>query len=265
MDRISKALELAKRGRRPSPEKSGAESQKNITYSHTRMISVDPALLQRNRIICEAGDKSILDAYKLLRTRVFHSMQQNQWVALGITSTGPNAGKTLTSINLAISLAMKQNYTVVLVDADLRRPSVHRYLGLEPELGLTDHLVDDVPVEDILLHPKIDRLVILPGKGSAGDSSELLSSPRMADLVQELKTRYPGRLVVFDLPPVLVGDDVVAFAPHLDAVMVVVEDGATQSDDFSKLLELMQGVNIIGTVLNKSDEMMKEKGYENYY
>jgi capsular exopolysaccharide synthesis family protein len=265
MDRISKALELAKRGRRPLPEKNVAEAQKTITYSHTRMISVDPEVLQRNRVISETGDKSILDAYKLLRTRVFHAMQQNQWVALGITSTGPNAGKTLTAINLAISLAMKQNYTVVLVDADLRRPSVHKYLGLEPELGLTDHLVNDVPVEDILLHPKIDRLVILPGKGTAGDSSELLSSPRMADLVQELKTRYPGRLVVFDLPPVLVGDDVVAFAPHLDAVMMIVEEGVTQSDDLTKVSELMKGVNIIGTVLNKSDEKTQTKIYDHYY
>ena len=265
MDRISKALELAKKPRRRTTAKWAGGSPQSIDYTHTRKVELDPTHLKDNYVLTALEDKRVIDSYKLLRTRLLHRMQQNKWKTLGITSARENEGKTLTSINLAISIAMKLNFTVVLVDADLRKPSVHKCLGFTPELGLSDYLESDILVEDIIVHPGVDRLVVRPGKGSRYHASELLASPRMAHLVSELKARYSSRLVLFDLPPVLVGDDVVAFEPYIDAAILVVEDGRSRADDLTMAIQLLEETQLIGTVLNKSTEERIGSAYDYYY
>ncbi|MEN8133514.1 MAG: CpsD/CapB family tyrosine-protein kinase [Pseudomonadota bacterium] len=254
MDRISKALELAKKPRRGGDSRWSGEISQDISYTHTRTIHLDQDHLRDNLIIGGLEDKRVIDTYKLLRTRLLHRMQQNNWKTLGISSSRENEGKTLTSINLAISIAMKINYTVILVDADLRRPSIHKCLGMDAEYGLSDYLESDIPIEDIMIHPGINRLIVIPGSESVSGASELLASPKMINLVKELKSRYPTRLVLFDLPPVLVGDDVVAFAPYIDAAMLVVEDGRSRSDELGLAIQLLEETELIGTVLNKSTE-----------
>jgi capsular exopolysaccharide synthesis family protein len=241
-----------------------AEAERDISYTYTQTTPVDVSFLRKQRVIGGIQDRRIVDAYKVLRTRVWQRMQQNNWRTLGITSAGENDGKTLTAVNLGISLAMKFDHTVLLVDADMRRPNIHNLFGFQPTIGLRDYLESDTSIEDILVHPSIDRLVILPGRGSGEGSSELLASPRMLELVEELKSRYPSRIVLFDLPPVLVGDDVVAFAPSLDTAMLVVQDNKTQTDELARAIDLLDSVEIIGTVLNKSTED-NGQGYDYYY
>lgn len=267
MDRISKAVQMAaeKRQINESVKKpSRGESAQPFEYTHTRRVAIDPQLTHENRLIVNCEQQIIVDAYKLLRTRVLHRMQQNGWRALGITSPGANVGKTLTSVNLAISIAMKHESTVVLVDADLRRPSVHKCLGIDPEYGLLDYLDGKVAVSDLLINPEIDGFVVIPSHtdGNAR-SSERLSSSKMEKLVGELTARYPDRLVLFDLPPILVGDDVEAFSPYLDAFLLVIEDGNTDMAEYAKTLEILENENVLGTVLNKSDEI--GGGYDYYY
>jgi protein-tyrosine kinase len=265
MDRIAKALELARKSQRPVGGRMlQTETEKDISYTYTRRTPVDVGHLSKQRVLGGIQDKRIIDSYKLLRTRVLQRMEQNNWRTLGITSVGENDGKTLTTVNLGISIAMKLDHTVLLVDADMRRPNIHNLFGFQPTLGLRDYLEADASIEDILVHPSIDRLVILPGRGGGDGSSELLASPRMADLVEELRTRYPSRLVLFDLPPVLVGDDVVAFAPNLDTAMLVVEDNKTQADALACSMDLLEGIDIIGAVLNKSTEENHQR-YDYYY
>ena len=273
MDRISKALKLAKeRNAAPPPEEVAAakaaekaieESVGKIEYNQTRRIKIPEEVLAQNRVLSSFTEAQYIDSYKLLRTRVLRAMQQNKWITLGITSATANVGKTLTAVNLAISTAFKEDVTVMLVDADLRRPSVSQTFGLDVQAGLNDYLRDEVPIEELLIHPEIDRFVVLPNYGSLMGSSEMLASPRMLDLVEELRSRYASRIIIFDLPPVLVGDDVVAFAPHLDATMVVVEEGKTQSTELLHAMELLSEVNVIGTVLNKAQDAGQDMGY--YY
>ena len=266
MSQILKAVELAK--------KEGNFVQKDRkSYVVNDMDSPDlPGnskivanvnILKKNKVLSAIDDQKIIDSYGLLRTRVLRRMQQNKWKSIGITSAGKDNGKTLTAINLGISIARKQNYTVVVVDADLRNPSINELFGFKPQVGLNDYLTADIPVDNVLVHPGIERLVVLPGKRSAGASSELLSSDKMARLVQELKARYPSRIVIYDLPPVLVGDDVVAFAPNLDTALLVVEEGRTETDKLKRSIDLLEGVDIIGTVLNKStgDTLTEEYYY----
>ena len=223
-----------------------------ISYTQTRVVKPSPTVLKRNRLILGEDNKSITTPYKILRTQVLQRLVSNCWNSLAVTSPRSGEGKTLTAINLAISLANEVNHTVLLIDLDLHRPSVHKYFGFEVEWGLSDYLLRDKPLQNILLNPGADRLVILPGHTSIENSSELLSSPKMVQLVEELKTRYPSRLLIFDLPPLLSTDDAIAFSPYVDAALVVIEEGKTKKEELKQTIDLLQGINILGTVLNKS-------------
>lgn len=255
MSKILKAVELAKKEGsfvQKDRKSNDVNDMGGSDFPGNSKIVTNVNILKKNKVLSAIDDQKIIDSYGLLRTRVLRRMQQNKWKSIGITSAGKDNGKTLTAINLGISIARKQNYTVVVVDADLRNPSLHKMLGFKPQIGLSDYLTSDIPIDKVIVDPGIERLVVLPGNKSTGASSELLSSYKMQRLTQELKTRYPSRIVIYDLPPVLVGDDVVAFAPNFDTALLIVEEGGTETDKLKRSIDLLEGVDIIGTVLNKS-------------
>lgn len=261
MERIKEALERARQERQQSGGAFGAAASRDaiatpssqIAYTQTRHAEISSEFLREKRIISGLDPDSFSDAYRILRTQVLQRLRENKWNVLAVTSPGLNEGKTLTAINLAISLAMEANYTVLLVDADLRHPNVHTYFGLEPEFGLSDYLLSDKPLQELLVHPAgIQGLVVLPGGKPLTNSSEILNSPKMSRLVEELKTRYPSRVVLFDLPPLLATADAIAFAPYVDAALLVLEEGKTSTQDAQHATELLRDTHLIGAVLNKS-------------
>lgn len=252
MDYIEKAVDILVRDDGIVDAPAPLPASGKIGYTQTRKIHVPESVLRNNRVITRNAEQPVLRAYKILRTRVLQRMQQNGWTTLGITSPAPDNGKTLTAINLGISLARKLDYTVLLIDVDFQRPSLHTYFGLRPERGLSDHLSGDVRLGDVLINPGIERLVVLPECGARDSSSELLSSSRMERLIEEVKSRYPTRIVLFDLPPVLIGDDVEAFSTLVDATLLVVEEGKSTREEVSRSVELLQNANFLGAVLNKS-------------
>src|SRR5207253_751902 len=159
--------------------------------------------LARNLVIGARAPGEAYSAYNRLRTQVITRLQENHWSTVAITSPSSATGNTLTAINLAISIARDFSYTVLLVELDLVNPSFHKIFGFEQRQGIVDYLLNDVPIPEILLNPGIDRLVVIPAGSPVANSSELLSSPKMIRLVEELKLRYEHRIVLFDLPPVL--------------------------------------------------------------
>ncbi|MGD9727888.1 MAG: CpsD/CapB family tyrosine-protein kinase [Nitrospiraceae bacterium] len=255
IDRITKAVEKtlqdqqrtgAVQGERPLPADESAD---------VRKAQVSKEILRKNRVILGDDNSDYGQAYKVLRTRVWHQMRANGWQSLAVTSANPGEGKTLTAINLAIGLAMMETgRTVVLVDLDMRRPSVHRYLGFRPEFGVSDFLLTGMPLQKIMVDVGVERLVVLPGCASFANSSEILSSARIVHLLNEIKKCFPSRLVIVDLPPVLVTDDVLVLAPHMNAFLMVVEEGRSHARDISKSIDLLKDANILGTVLNKTPE-----------
>jgi Mrp family chromosome partitioning ATPase len=235
----------------PRPDVSHAAPPPAIVYSRTRSVVIQEDVLRRQRILT-GHDSPFADAYKILRTQVLHRLRENGWNMLGITSPRDGAGKTLTAINLAVATATEPTQTVLLADADLRAPQIHEEFGLERRPGLTEYLLDGLPIEEMLLYPGLGRLVVLPGGRGTEQSAEVLASPRMVALGKELKHRYASRVVIFDLPPVLDRADVLAFSPQLDALLLVVEDGKTSEPDLQHALQALKGAApIIGTVLNK--------------
>ena len=271
MERIKQALELARQERQKQGEHTSAPlrgglanksiADQNIEYTETRTTELSVKDLREKRIIMD-DHNNVSDAYRLLRTQILQRLNDKNWNALGVTSPNTNSGKTVTAINLAISLAREVDYTVLLVDANLRAPTIHNYFNFVMEKGLSDYLSGDVSLGEILIHPEgIPRLVILPAGHALKNSSEMLSSPKMTRLVEELKHRYPSRIVLFDLPALLESSDALAFMPNTDAALVVIEEGGTEEQDLKQAFELLQSNEVIGTVLNKS--YTRERDYGN--
>lgn len=271
MERIKEALERARRERTAnhgaSPrhvERSGAADAGQpvgaVRYTQTRVVPTDPVHLARNRIVAGDAERTpAADAFRMLRTRVLQQMRAHRWTSLAVTSPAAEEGKSTTALNLAISLSREVNHTVLLVDLDLRKPTVHRLLGIEVEQGIADWMMGDMPLSEVLVNPSIDRLVVLPGREGQADASEMLSSPKMRQLVDDITHRYPERLVIFDLPPVCASDDVLAFSPLAEAFLLVIRDGGTEQPQLRQAAELLRDVNLVGTVLTMSE------GANDYY
>jgi non-specific protein-tyrosine kinase len=168
-----------------------------------------------------------------------------------VTSALPGEGKTLAAINLAFTLAREFQHTVLLVDGDLRKQSVHKYLGCAGEKGLVDYLADGVPVSELITWPGIEKMTVISGGRSFQESAEILGSPRMKELVSDMKSRYPERYILFDVPPILTAADALSFAPLVDRVIVVVQAGKTSRDDVKKALQFLPKEKILGLVLNR--------------
>jgi len=263
MERIKQALELARQERiknggrvtgsiaKPDKNLQSVEGQ-DIKYTNTRTVLMPVNELREKRIITEQQN-SISDAYRILRTQVLQRLNEKNWNTLAITSSGSGAGKSLTAINLAISLAREVDNTVLLIDANLRSPKLDKYLDFHSDYGLSDYLLRDKSLGEMLVTPEgVSRFVVLPAGRAIANSSEMLSSPKMLRLVEEVKHRYPSRIVIFDLPPLLESSDTLAFIPNADATLVVIEEGKTQEVELKQAFELLQGNEVIGTVLNKA-------------
>ena len=263
MDRFRTALELYKdqesqpRTRQQAGRAAGGQAlPPPIVYSRTKSLNIPLSVLRQHRVMAAYDKGPFVDAIKILRTQVLHRLRENNWNVVGVTSPGHGEGKTLTAVNLAVSLAMEMTQTVLLVDANLRNPSVHELFGLKNCPGLADYLLDNQAIVDLLVHPGIGRFVLLPGGRAISNSTEILTSPKMLALVEEFKDRYPSRIVIFDLPPLLHTADVLAFSPYTDALLLVVEEGKTKAEEVERALALVNNsCPVLGTVMNRAGQM----------
>jgi protein-tyrosine kinase len=225
-----------------------------FTYTQTRILPTDSRHLQKNRIIAGFKPGKWVESYKMLRTRCLQLMDGENWNTLAITSPTNNSGTSLTSANLAISIAMELNRSVLLVDANLQNPSICNLLGIQITNGLSDYLLNNTPLNELLVNPSINRLTILPSGESMLNSTELLRSPKMGHLVNEIKHRYPSRVVIFDLPPLLSQADTLGFVPYVDCTLLVIDEGHTKTEELKQAATLLQKFNVLGTVFNKASD-----------
>jgi len=266
MSHLEKALEKAKKLRKIVPadqerEKS-APTSPGVAYVQTKVIPVEEGRLIKNRLATLSTNPIILDRYNMLRTQILNQTRQKGWNALLVTSVIKGEGKTLTAINLALSISRELSHTVLLVDADLRHPTVHQFFGLDGiERGLSDYLMDSVPLNELLINPGIEKLVILPGGRPIPHSTELLASPQMAQLVRELKGRYKDRYIIFDTAPILSSADPLVFSSYVDGILLVIEAGRTSSEQIREAMNLLRDKNVLGTVFNKAEVRDEDYGY----
>jgi len=254
----------------PMPERAGAAASKETTgapewsapvYSECKNIELDLDQLTRNRFVSLVSDAPEAEYYKILRTTIQQLTKEKGWNTIMVTSVQPGEGKTFTSINLAVSFAREFNQTVLLVDCDLKRQSIHRYLKFSSDKGIVDYLMNDCALKDLIVWPGIEKLTLISGGKTISNSSELLGSPRMKALVKEIKNRYDDRYIIFDTPPILGWADTIAFAPLVDGILIVVEAGRTPIEDIKKAYEMIPSEKFLGFVLNRQ----KMSGKKYYY
>lgn len=224
-------------------------------------VTPDPRRMEKHCILPMITDKAALRAFKILRTRVLRRLELNKWYSLAVSGVSVGEGKTLTAINLAMALAQDVNTSVFLVDLDLQRPQVASHLGLNVERGLSEYLTGEATVDDIIYSIGMDRLAVIPNMRSFQHSSEYLTSPRMFDLMQALEREVPRRILIFDMPPLMASDDVLAFAPQIDTMLLVVSEGLTGRSLLRGAKEILSEMNLVGVVLNRS----KERNDNAYY
>jgi len=265
MSRIDKAIEKATRLREvPSPSSSSPSSESRPNEMD-RLLDVDPIPVNNPYLIVSRNEKDALsEEYKKLRSLVVNLTKGKEFRnTLLVTSTIGEEGKTIKSLNLAIALAQEYDHTVLLVDADLRRPSIHTYLGIKPQTGLVQCLKNRAPLDQALIKTGIGKLVVLPAGGAVSDPVELLSSNRMKEIIHELKSRYPERYVIFDTPPVLPFADAQVLGSSVDGVIFVVREGCAKVQDVSQALKSLKDTHLLGVVYNDVSIYPKKHGY--YY
>jgi protein-tyrosine kinase len=261
---LDRAAQRAKKARQEMPVAADLiePSTERVELDAVQRGEVNPAELKRNRLV--ADDKAPSDAaYRMLRTRLLQRMRTNGWSTLAVTGMSPGEGKTTTAINLSLALARDVNTSVVLVDLDLRKPSIHSAFGIAPKYDFHDVLAGRMPLTEALIRPDLDgadRLALLLNANPYSNASEMVTSPEMRRLVGNLKAGK-GRIVVFDTPPLLLTDDVLAFSPLVNGLLLVACQGVTKRDDLLAAKELLQGLNLVGTVLNRSSEEVSQYYY----
>ncbi len=183
-----------------------------------------------------------------------------------VSSANPNEGKTFVSINLALSIALEQDKTVLLIDADVLRPSLHRELEFDNDRGILDFLRSDVSnLSDIIYSTNIPNLKLIPAGGAHNLTNELLASDRMARLAKELAERYPDRIVIFDCPPLLGVTETPVLANLMGQAVIVVEESKTKIEHIKKATSQLNEDLAIGFVMNKTIKTSKDVyGYYGY-
>lgn len=272
MDRIQRALDLAKaqvQRVHPPAAAATAEDTQSERVAIAREFSlgsvesvarlpVDWTALKEQRVVSTSDLQPAGQAYRMLRTQVLQRARSHGLTTLGVVSAVNGEGKTLTAVNLALSLAAEPNQTVLLLDLDLRRPAVARMLGLSAERGLETWFGGEEPTKNVCYGIEgVERLYVLPTLRPVNGSSEVLAGLATRRLFNELKGRDPGRLLLVDLPPVLLSDDALTVAPLLDGVVLVVNERRTRREDVVRVVELLGTTRIVGTVLNRSSQSEK--------
>jgi protein-tyrosine kinase len=223
--------------------------------------SVDSRAMERNCVLPAVSDTAALRAFKILRTRVLRRLEMNKWNSIAVSGMSVGEGKTLTALNLALALSQDVNTWVFLVDLDLQRPQVANYLGMSFEKGLSDYLLGKAELDQVVYNLQSERLGVIPNARAFQHSSEFLNSPRMSELLNALEKEVPRRIVIFDMPPLLVSDDVLAFQPQFDSLLLVVSEGKSGRAMLRGAKEVLSEMNLLGVALNRSSERNESAYY----
>ena len=248
-------------------------SNNTVDLSPKDILALDKvSLAERGYLIDNGTRKSIKDEFRQIKRKLLNNAFGNASKTLHhsnlimVSSAKPNEGKTFVAINLALSIALEQDKTVLLIDADVLRPSVVRELGVEEKPGLIEYLLGkSEKVSDIIYNTDIDKLKLIPAGKPHHLSNELLASEKMATLANELANRYPDRIVIFDCPPLIGVTETLVLASLMGQAVIVVEESKSSIADIQAATRHLNEDLALGLVLNKAIRSHKDLyGYYGY-
>ncbi len=252
--------------RAPQPRRKPVQLGSDSAWAALRTFDLDEAHLNRNRIVTATREDPAHTAFDVLRTRLLQALSENGWKRVAITSPGKDCGKTFTAANLAVSLSRQENCRTLLLDCDMRRPDLHKVMGVTAPGSMGDMLRGVVAPQDHLLRLGQNNLNagrnIAFGFNSVVEpyASELLQDPRAIETLAGIEAQLEPDVVLFDLPPALFYDDVIAFRPHFDGVLLVIGGGITTQKEIKDVeRRLGESTPLLGMVLNKAEGTALER------
>ncbi len=225
--------------------------------------ALDRSLLSEQLVTVTDPNSGISEEYRKLRTRIFEATEKNFQNTILVTSSCKGEGKSLTAVNLSAVIASKLDNTVLLVDCDLRKPTLHTYFGIEPTVGLSDYLKGEIELSHALINTGIGNMIFLPAGTCPDNPAELLTSKKMQELIGEIKNRYTNRYIVFDSSPLISTAEPAALVNVVDGVLMVVRERFTSRKDVKHAFSILNGANILGVLLN-CDDARTGRYYYNY-
>jgi exopolysaccharide/PEP-CTERM locus tyrosine autokinase len=273
MSRIEKAMEKAGQissiTATPSqpkytPEKENWEQPAVSTQGDTASCQID--IESRRLVAMNDFNLPITEEFRKMKSIVMQLIKKDPANnLLLVTSSISGEGKSITALNLAISLAQEHDQHVLIIDADLRKPSIGRYLGLTTQKGLTEYLKENAPLDDLLIKTGLGSLIFLPAGASEINPVELFSSQKMKDLLTKLKERFSGGYIVIDSSPVLPFAEARILSTLADGVVYVVKESGTSVKNIQEGLGSLPEANILGLVYNQATTASLAGGYHYYY
>lgn len=248
----AEAIPLA--GPRSNPKASIREAGNVVAFGNANKISHD---LDPNLVAYHAPQSVEAELFKVLRTNLLFPATGKPCKNMLVTSALPSDGKSFVSSNLAISIAQGVEEHVLLIDGDVRRPTIHSNFGFGQVVGLSEHLATGADIGKILLKSPIPKLTILPAGQPPRNPTELLSSRKMQTLLEEVAARYEDRFILIDSPPPSMAAETTAIINFVDGVILVVRAGKTPKRAVAETIEQIGKEKIVGVVLNYSDQALK--------
>jgi protein-tyrosine kinase len=238
---------------KPGPFPAAGSHAPESRFDPAQEFELDAAHLQSKRIIAHNFMDAQAVAFDMLRTQVLQSMDPKEWRVLGITSPSPGCGKTVTAVNLALSIGRHPEKNVFLMDLDLRKPQVANVLGLRPRDGIMSVLENRSSLTDAIMQTRVgdSRMMVLPAESRASRPSDWMASSSMSGVLQKIKQDYQSSIIIVDLPPLLSSDDVLAILPRLDCVLLVTAVGTTTIAEIKESSNHLQSTELVRIVLNK--------------
>ena len=219
----------------------------------TAKTTPDDLVLDDKLVSFFAPSSMVSEQFRRLRTHIIKPGLDNSPKTILVTSAMAGEGKSLIAINLAITIAVELHSHALLVDCDLRNPSLSRFFGLQGEKGLSDYLVGNADIQDLLVKSSVDKLSILSGGRIQENPVELIGSNRMKAFVQDLKSRYEDRYIILDSSPLLATTEPSVLAEMVDGILLVVKSGDTPRESIQQALKLIKKDKILGVVLNSTE------------
>lgn len=228
-------------------------------------VELDPEQLERERIVSfQKSDPSYV-TFDVLRTRILKTMRDTGWTRIAVTSPTKGCGKTVIATNLAFSISRHEDFRTMLIDMDLKAPRIAGCLGQREKRRISWFLSGDTPPENYLVRVS-DTLAVGMNTERTRDSAELIESRRTAETLNNLRERYKPDITIFDLPPMLVNDDALAFLPNVDCALLVVAAGESKTREIDECEALLtENTNFLGVLLNKHIGSGQQSYYYGYY
>lgn len=247
----------------PSATEPSAAQARAAAWAALKPAGIDQTRLRRKRIVAFAGGADAVP-FDMMRTKVLQQMRANGWKRLAITSPSPACGKSTIALNLAFSLARQAEMRTILAELDLRRPTLKTILGLRDTHSLSRVLEGGGDFADVALRYG-EGLALAVNDGQVRQAAELLQSSSVPAVLAAIEARYTPDLMIFDMPPMLMSDDVMGFMGQVDAVLLVAAAETTTTKEIDACeRELAAQTNVMGVVLNKCHFMGREYGYSYY-